>query len=165
MKEQSAIDFLHSKILFNIGLDDNDIFKLRELVKIAKKLEEKQHGKTWDSALDAGQNRAWNVMRAYSDFDDYFSETYESKGSDGHELDDDIPPTSQYFPTSSQTQHNSPKVENKTSFGEVSDEEIKKAAHEHGYEHHSFFTADTSNQKKLSWIAACKWYREQLKTK
>lgn len=46
---------------------------------------------------------------------------------------------------------------------EISDEEIKKAAHEHGYEHHSFFTAATSNQKKLSWIAACKWYREQLK--
>lgn len=48
---------------------------------------------------------------------------------------------------------------------EISDEEIKKAAHEHGYEHHSFFTAATSNQKKLSWIAACKWYREQLKQK
>ena len=44
---------------------------------------------------------------------DKFSELpeQESKGSDGHELDDDIPPTSQYFPTSSQTQHNSPKVE------------------------------------------------------
>lgn len=48
---------------------------------------------------------------------------------------------------------------------EISDEEIKKAAHENGYEHHSFFTAATSNQKKLSWIAACKWYREQLKNK
>lgn len=42
MKEQSAVDFLHSKILFNIGLDDNDIFKLRELVKIAKKMEKQQ---------------------------------------------------------------------------------------------------------------------------
>ena len=82
MKEQLAIDFLHSKILFNIGLDDNDIFKLRELVKIAKKLEDKQHGKTWDAALDAGQSRAWNVMRAYSDFDDWYAETFVSKGSD-----------------------------------------------------------------------------------
>ena len=33
-------------------------------------------GKTWDAALDAGQNRAWNVLRAYSDFDDWYSETY-----------------------------------------------------------------------------------------
>ena len=82
MKEQSAVDFLHSKILFNIGLDDNDIFKLRELVKIAKKLEDKQHGKTWDAALDAGQSRAWNVMRAYEDFDDWYQETFVSKGSD-----------------------------------------------------------------------------------
>ena len=81
MKEQSAVDFLHSKILFNIGLDDNDIFKLRELVKIAKKLEEKQHGKTWDAALNASQNRAWNVMRAYSDFDDWYAETFGSEGS------------------------------------------------------------------------------------
>ena len=87
MKEQSAVDFLHSKILFNIGLDDNDIFKLRELVKISKKLEEKQHGKTWDSALDAGQNRAWNVMRAYEDFDEWYDETYGSKGSDETKID------------------------------------------------------------------------------
>ena len=90
MKEQSAIDFLHSKILFNIGLDDNDIFKLRELVKIAKKLEDKQHGKTWDAALDAGQNRAWNVMRAYSDFDDWYAETFVSKGSDEVKLPKEI---------------------------------------------------------------------------
>jgi hypothetical protein len=46
---------------------------------------------------------------------------------------------------------------------EISDEEIKKQANIHGYEEHSFFTAATSNQKRLSWIAACKWYREQLK--
>lgn len=84
----------------------------------------------------------------------YFAETYGSKGSDGnfkqfslYEHKETIATSD--TPTSSQT--------------EISDEEIKKAAHEHGYEHHSFFTAATSNQKKLSWIAACKWYREQLK--
>ena len=87
MKEQSGVDFLHSKILFNIGLDDNDIFKLRELVKIAKKLENKQHGKTWDTALDNYEVRAGNYMRAYGDFDDYFNETYESNGSDDHIVD------------------------------------------------------------------------------
>ena len=76
IKEQSAVDFLHSKILFNIGLDDNDIFKLRELVKIAKKLEDKQHSKTWDAALDKYEVRAGNYMRAYEDFDDYYAETY-----------------------------------------------------------------------------------------
>ena len=76
MKEQSAVDFLHSKILFNIGLDDNDIFKLRELVKIAKKLEEKQHGKTWDAALIENSKRGGNEVRTFDYFDDYYDETY-----------------------------------------------------------------------------------------
>ena len=52
------------------------------MIMYANKLEREQHGKTWDAALDAGQNRAWNVMRAYEDFDDYFAETYGSKGSE-----------------------------------------------------------------------------------
>jgi hypothetical protein len=42
------------------------------MIMYAKNLEREQHGKTWDAALDAGQSRAWNVMRAYEDFDDYF---------------------------------------------------------------------------------------------
>jgi len=46
------------------------------LIMYAKKLEREQHGKTWDAALDAEQSRAWNVMRAYEDFDDWYAETY-----------------------------------------------------------------------------------------
>lgn len=34
--KQTAVDYLHSKILFNIGLDDNDIITLRNLVEEAK---------------------------------------------------------------------------------------------------------------------------------
>jgi hypothetical protein len=48
---------------------------------------------------------------------------------------------------------------------EISDEEIKKQSHKHGYEEHSFLTASTSNQKRLSFSAGAKWYREQLKNK
>ena len=65
MKGQSAVDFLHSKILFNIGLDDNDILELREFVRQAKELEKIQHGHTWDAALDKYEVRAGNYMRAY----------------------------------------------------------------------------------------------------
>ena len=130
MKEQSAVDFLHSKILFNVGLDDNDIFKLRELVKIAKKLEDRQHGKTWDAALDKYEVRAGNYMRAYEDFDDYYAETFVSKGSD-----------------------NSPKEENKTSFGEISDEEIEEEISKR-YMHPT---------QDYAFRDACKWYREQIK--
>ena len=61
-----------------------------------------------------------------------------SKGSDGHELDDDIPPTSQYFPTSSQT--------------EISDEEIEKEAELYQF-------TDGVNSFKF----AIQWYKEQLK--
>ena len=56
---------------------------------------------------------------------------------------------------SSQTQHNLPKVQNKDSFGEISDEEIEEVA-----------------DKKYDGIWDCekfqegaKWYREQLKEK
>ena len=72
MKEQSAVDFLHSKILFNIGLDDNDISKLRELVKIAKKLERKQHSQTWDEALRIFEARGHNFVRAWEDFEEWY---------------------------------------------------------------------------------------------
>jgi hypothetical protein len=73
---------------------------------------------------------------------DKFSELpeQESKGSDGHELDDDIPPTSKYFPTSSQT--------------EISDEKIEKQA-----------DIIDSGIHRMFFITGAKWYREQLKQK
>jgi len=64
-----------------------------------------------------------------------------SKGSDGHELDDDIPPTSQYFPTYSQT--------------EISDEEIEKFADEE--------LGTIRTDFDFGVIQGMKWYREQLK--
>ena len=44
----------------------------------AEEMHKAELGKTWDAALDAGQSRAWNVMRAYTDFDDYYQETFKS---------------------------------------------------------------------------------------
>jgi hypothetical protein len=40
--KQTAVDFLHSKILFNIGLDDNDIITLRNIVEECKIKEREQ---------------------------------------------------------------------------------------------------------------------------
>ena len=83
MKEQSAVDFLHSKILFNIGLDDNDIFKLRELVKIAKKSEKQQIIKSRENGISEGYRRTNNFYYdKMVDSDTYFEKTYGSKGSD-----------------------------------------------------------------------------------
>ena len=64
-----------------------------------------------------GEENVWDRHKNEHKFEfdtheQYYQKTFCSKGSDGHELDDDIPPTSQYFPTSSQT--------------EISDEEILK---------------------------------------
>ena len=101
----------------------------------------------------------------------YYNETYGSKGSDGHELDDDIPPTSQYFPTSSQTEIS--KEEQKEKIvqimeadakdglykTEISDEEIEKGAKEwYNKEGIANYKAEIR-----AWVSACKWYREQLK--
>lgn len=52
------------------------------MVMYAKKLQRQEHSKTWDSALDKYEVRAGNYMRAYEDFDDYYQETFVSKGSD-----------------------------------------------------------------------------------
>ena len=84
MKEQSAVDFLHSKILFNIGLDDNDIFKLRELVKIAKKLEKQQI----IDGFGVGCHHESKRLVGYQDVaKQYYNETYGSKGSDETKTD------------------------------------------------------------------------------
>ena len=44
----------------------------------AKAMHRMEHGKTWDDSLDNLKARGMNEMRAYTDFDDYYNETYES---------------------------------------------------------------------------------------
>ena len=75
-KIQTPINKLHSRILFNIGLDDNDIKELDRLVKECINYEKEQLMKTWTKAIDQTQERAWNIVRAYDDFDDYYNETF-----------------------------------------------------------------------------------------
>jgi hypothetical protein len=48
------------------------IDKAEELLEVEKR----QMMKTWTKAIDQTQERAWNVVRAYDDFDDYYNETY-----------------------------------------------------------------------------------------
>ena len=51
----------------------------------AEEMHKQELGKTWDTALDKYEVRAGNYMRAYEDFDDYYQETFVSKGSDDAE--------------------------------------------------------------------------------
>ena len=60
---------------------------LRDVWEQAKEMHKIELGKTWDSALDKYEVRAGNYMRAYENFDDYYEETFVSKGSDDHIVD------------------------------------------------------------------------------
>jgi hypothetical protein len=80
MKNQTALDWYWDKIKSYFE-HDGELFETAAFTfTIAKEKEKEQHGETWDAALDAGQSRAWNVMRAYDDFDEYYNQTY--KGGD-----------------------------------------------------------------------------------
>jgi hypothetical protein len=93
-------------------------------------------GKTWDAALDAGQSRAWNVMRAYEDFDEWYQEKFVSKGSGMSEKPNN---------------HIEPQLPKQ----EISDEEIKKASYK--------FWEFKEHTQSACWKMGAKWYREQLK--
>ena len=47
-----------------------------ELLEKAKVMEKKQHGQTWDDAMENIKARGGNDMRAWSDFDDYYNQRF-----------------------------------------------------------------------------------------
>ena len=55
---------------------DEQLIKIEEQ---AKAMQKQQHGKTWDDAMESMKARGGNDMRAYTDFDDYYAETYGGK--------------------------------------------------------------------------------------
>ena len=128
----TSIDFLVSKIASKI--DDryySNQQDITEYIEQANKMFEQQ-------IIDAV-----NIdKRQYDNAKQYYISTYGSKGSDV---------------TSSQTEHNSPKVENKDSFGEISDEEIEKVSNTLGDDYYV--------SELIMWDKGAKWYREQLKSK
>ena len=71
-----AVDILFNKFLelflWQEGIPD----ELEEAYKQAKAMQKQQHGKTWDDAMESIKARGGNDMRAYTDFDDYYAETY-----------------------------------------------------------------------------------------
>jgi hypothetical protein len=71
-KKQSSIEWL----FFELSYTPKDKFEWHTILRKAKAMHREDMGKTWDSALDRGQERAWNVMRAYDDFDEYYTETF-----------------------------------------------------------------------------------------
>ena len=91
----------------------------------------------WDTYLTQEKQQIIEAAERWkgTDFaEKYYAETYGSKGSD-----------------------NSPKVQNKDSFGEISDEEIEKFADEE--------LGTIRSDFDFGVIQGMKWYREQLKQK
>jgi hypothetical protein len=78
MKKQSQVEWL-VKTLYNNGYlnqkpETSSVSgqNVLRIVNAAKESERQSHGRTWDIALDTGQARGWNIIRAYDDFEDYY---------------------------------------------------------------------------------------------
>ena len=72
MKKQTAVQLLKESI-------DHELKSGTKMVvnwDMYLAMEKEQMMKTWTKAIDQTQERAWNVVRAYDDFDDYYNETY-----------------------------------------------------------------------------------------
>jgi hypothetical protein len=75
-KKQTAVEWYFEKIKSHFE-HDGDLFETACMTyAIAKQKEREEMMKTWTKAIDQTQERAWNVIRSYDDFDDYYNETY-----------------------------------------------------------------------------------------
>jgi hypothetical protein len=131
---------------------------LDHLQQQAKEMHKIELGKTWDSALDKYEVRAGNYMRAYEDFDDYYQDTFVSKGSGMSEK-----PNNHIDRTCGHTNCREVCPECQLTQQEISDEEIEKAAMDSM--DYVYLNPNDSLIFHQGWMRAIKWYREQLKQK
>ena len=78
-KKQTAVEWLEDTInqmIYNGGDLGEDEHALRQHIQQAKAMEKEQHGDTWNKALDAYEDRGYLYVRAWTDFDDHYRETY-----------------------------------------------------------------------------------------
>ena len=61
----TAIDWIHSKILLRIGLDDNDIIELRNIVKVAIEMEKEQIEKAYQKGFDEATTQGIKEAHKY----------------------------------------------------------------------------------------------------
>ncbi len=48
----------------------------KKLFEQAIEMHKAEHGKTWDKAIEAHENRGHNIERSWCDFDVYYKETF-----------------------------------------------------------------------------------------
>jgi len=81
--KQSSVDFFAEKTFNLIELMKSRYVNQEEfldgMLKVreqAKAMHRNEHGQTWDDSLDNLKARGMNEMRAYTDFDGYYNETF-----------------------------------------------------------------------------------------
>ena len=126
LQNKTAVEFLIEFCLNDLPIEQWN--KYNGLFEQAKEMEKQQ-------IIDA-----FELWRTGSG-EQYYNETYGSKGSDEHHEDN-----LEEIPTSSQT--------------EISDEEIEEASL--NIEHYNL---DMIVMERIMWRKGAKWYREQLKKK
>ena len=93
--------------------------------------------------------------------DEYYNETYGSKGSDETLKDYHIVDTNEMVFSQTEISNEAQRIygEHQIQMLEISDEEIEKSAKEW------YNKKGIANYKAeiRAWVSACKWYREQLK--
>ena len=83
--KQSSVEWLIAEIQRRVSIIQSEPQTMaRELMidnlsvdlEQAKAMHKEEHGRTWDKSLDNLKARGMNEMRAYTDFDEYYSETF-----------------------------------------------------------------------------------------
>lgn len=69
--KKTAVEWFYDKIKSHFEHDGDLLESLTFTMAIAKKKEREQHGKTWDSAIKAHDDRGHVHARSLTDFDDY----------------------------------------------------------------------------------------------
>ena len=65
----TAVEWFYEQV----KLTDKEAYNsLYEQYQQALELEKKQHGETWNAAIQAHENRGFVISRSLCDFDDYF---------------------------------------------------------------------------------------------
>ena len=77
--KQSSVEWLikkFSRLLRRKDFSDEQNFLLIKYCEEAKAMHKTEHGKTWDDAMENMKARGGNDMRAWTDFNDYYNETF-----------------------------------------------------------------------------------------
>jgi hypothetical protein len=145
----TSIEWLIEELTPSIALQQKYIDELKDKAK-------KMHQQEIENAYwDGGQD----IPMSEKSCEQYYQETFVSKGSDDHIVD-----TNEMIELPQQEKSLSDKWKEYQDWlnepSELSDEEIEKEAEKRSKSFNGFTTYE-----KSAWVMACKWYREQLKNK